>query len=573
MAHLDALIDAASSWMQHDPDPDTRAATAAMIEARDEDALATYFGTRLSFGTAGLRGPIGPGPGGMNQALVRGVAFALGRWLGRGAVVIGYDGRHGSRRFAEESASILAGMGLAVWLFDTPCPTPELSFAVRHLEATAGVMVTASHNPPEDNGYKVYDHTGGQILPPEAEQIASAWEAQPHPPGGEPIEALKVSGAVQSVPEAVGEAWLEGLLALRVHPDAAQVPLQIVYTAMHGVGASRVLQLLGRAGHRTVTPVAEQCTPDPDFPTVRFPNPEEPGAMDLALAEARAVDADLVMANDPDADRLAVAIRDGKGGYHQLSGNEVGWLLADDLLASPRGAGPYLCATSIVSSSLLRRIAARRGVQYAETLTGFKWIGKVAEDFEDRGGTFVVGYEEALGYLAGGLTRDKDGVGAALLLADLAADCKRSGETLLDRVEQLHRTYGLHVGGSASIRLEGVDAMDRMAAAMDALRADPPTELADREVLVSRDLLTQTETNLRTGEVSTLDLPPSNVLAWDLQGGRALARPSGTEPKFKVYYEVVLPVPDGAPLAPLEAHAGPQLEAIRDALLKKAGLL
>lgn len=568
MTDPSSLQAAARAWMQRDPDPATRAATEAMLD--DPERLNACFGGRLSFGTAGMRGPIGPGPNCMNRAVVRGVARAVGRWVGEGSVVIGFDGRVGSRAFAEESASILGGSGLQVWLFDEVCPTPELSFAARHLQADAAIMVTASHNPPRDNGYKVYDATGTQIVPDEAEQIAALWSEDLHPAAGPELSELRGSGRVRSVPESVGQAWLDGLMALRVHPDAAETPVRIVYTAMHGVGTARVLELLARAGHTDVYAVPEQRDPDGAFPTVSFPNPEEPGAMDLALAAAAERGADLILANDPDADRLAVGVPSGDG-FRMLTGNEVGWLLGEDLLANRTSNAPAMVATTVVSSGLLRQIAEHHGATYGETLTGFKWIGRLALDHEERGGQFVLGYEESLGYLAGGLTRDKDGVGAALLFADLAADCKATGGSILDRLADLHHRHGYHGSSAHSVRLSGADARDRIDAAMGRLRSDPPTEIGGRKVLRFRDVLHGTALDTRTGQTGTVHLPSSNLLAWDLEGGRALARPSGTEPKFKLYYEVVIPT-EGADPAGLDARARPALDAIRDDLLHRAGL-
>jgi phosphomannomutase len=433
--HTD-LLAAARRWIAADPDPDTRQEMQSLLDARDHAALEDRLGSALTFGTAGLRGVLGAGTNRMNLAVVLRTTVGLCRYLravdpagAQRGVVVGYDGRRMSREFAEAAARVIAAEGLPCHLFDDLGPTPLVAYAVRALEAAAGVMVTASHNPPEYNGYKVYWGNGAQIIPPQDVGIAAAIDAAP--PASElqlpSLDEARASGRVTAVPAALTTEYRDAVLAL--DPDPAGAPLRIVYTAMHGVGAALATDVLARRGE--VFSVPAQHAPDGRFPTVRFPNPEEPGAMDLALALARETHADLVIANDPDADRLAAAIPEGVG-WTQLTGNEVGVLLGHELLtrAIAQGAAPetLLVALSIVSSPLLPRIAHALGAECAETLTGFKWIANRAMDVQrERGLRFVFGYEEALGYSVGELVRDKDGVSAAYALAGLAARLKSQG--------------------------------------------------------------------------------------------------------------------------------------------------
>lgn len=558
---IEELIERARAWIAEDPDPQTRAAAEALIARRDEVALRDHFGERLTFGTAGLRGALGPGPNRMNRLLVRRVTAGLSAWLRarheRPRVVIGFDARIGSREFARDAAGVLSACGADVLLFPDVVPTPELAHAVTWLECHAGIMVTASHNPPGDNGYKVYAANGAQIVPPMDREISEAIDAVAEAP---PVHA----SAGRPVPPEAREAYVRGVMNLRVHRETGA---RVVYTAMHGVGAERVRQVFEAAGHE-LHPVTEQCDPDGTFPTVSFPNPEEPGALDLALALARRVDADIVLANDPDADRLAVAVPTG-GSWRQLTGNEVGCLLAEDLLTHGPQGSDRMVATTIVSSSLLSRIAQAHGARYAETLTGFKWIANAAIPHTERGGAFVLGFEEALGYSVGSLVRDKDGVSAALLLADLASWCKARGETLLDRLTALYRRYGVHASAQHSLRLpDGPAGAQRRQEIMDLLRRDPPTALAGADVVAIRDVLTGEARDTRTGEITPLTLPRSDVLAFDLaDGSRVLCRPSGTEPKMKLYFEVREPLKADEPLASAEGRATVRLAALRDSML------
>lgn len=580
MSDLEVLRAKALAWAATDPDPTTRAQTEKMVVDGDERALREAFGGRLQFGTAGLRGAIGPGPNQMSRALVRRVATGLCAYLleavpdarERG-IVIGFDGRHLSREFADDSAAICADHGIRVWVFDEVIPTPELAHAVPWLGACAGIMVTASHNPPADNGYKVYWSDGAQIIPPHDRGISAAIDrlSDYDPSVVGDVEAHRAAGRVTPTPAEMTDQYHRQVQALRVHPGG---PLSIVYTAMHGVGTASVVRALRTAGYSDLHLVREQAEPDGDFPTVAFPNPEEPGALDLSYALAARVNADIIVANDPDADRLAVAVPDGQGGWRQLSGNQVGCLLADDLLTNGVSDGRKpMVATTIVSSRLLQRLAAAHGAAYAETLTGFKWVAHAALDHEATGGRFVLGYEEALGYSAGDVARDKDGVSAALLFCDLAAACKAEGETVLDRLTAMYRQYGLHYSVQRSVKMPGSEGAARIQAAMASLRAESPTELGGLAVVRQVDVQTGKARDLATGVESDIDLPRSNVLSWSLaDGSQLLARPSGTEPKIKFYGEVREPLAADETLASGEARAAARVQALVEELVTRAGL-
>ncbi len=524
---VDVLLGRARAWIAEDPDERTREELGRVVTAVEHGSpealadLADRFRGPLEFGTAGLRGALAAGPNRMNRVVVLRAAAGLARYLaaqdgvgsGHRSVVIGYDARHGSEVFARDTAEVMTGAGLTAWVLPRPLPTPVLAFAIRELGCVAGVMVTASHNPPQDNGYKVYLGDGSQIVPPADADIAAR---------------IAAVGDLSSIPrgtpgtvlgEDVVDHYLDTVAGLTA--DGPR-DLDVVYTPLHGVGAAPVLQVLETAGFAPPRVVAQQERPDPDFPTVGFPNPEEDGAMDLALALAEETGADLVVANDPDADRCAAAVP-GLHGWRMLRGDEVGALLAAHLLA--RGAtGTF--AASVVSSSLLGKLAAAAGQPYAETLTGFKWIGRVDG--------LAFGYEEALGYCVDPAhVRDKDGVSALLLLCELAASLKAQGRSLTDLLDDLAREHGLHVTGQVSAR---VDDVALIAAAMDRLRAHPPTSLGGLAVLGVDDLGAGSDA-----------LPPTDGLRYRLaDGARVIVRPSGTEPKVKCYLEVVVPVEPGA---------------------------
>lgn len=541
----DDLIARAKAWLAEDPDTDTRAELAKLIDAEDHAELAARFGGTLQFGTAGLRGEIGAGPMRMNRTVVIRAAAGLAAYLKKqgqvdGLVVIGYDARHKSEDFARDTAAVMIGAGLRAAVLPRPLPTPVLAYAIRHLGAVAGVEVTASHNPPRDNGYKVYLGDGSQIVPPADAGIAAEIDAI-----GSLTTVPRPTTGWETLDDSVLDAYLERTDAVL----AADSPrtARTVYTAMHGVGKDVLLAAFARAGFPAPDLVAEQAEPDPDFPTVAFPNPEEPGAMDLAFAKAAATDPDLVIANDPDADRCAVAVRDG-GEWRMLRGDEVGALLAAHLVR--RGArGTF--AESIVSSSLLGRIAEKANLPYEETLTGFKWIARVDG--------LRYGYEEALGYCVDpNGVRDKDGITAALLITELASVLKADGRTLLDLLDDLAVEHGLHATDQLSVRVQDLSVI---ADAMRRLREQPPTELAGLAITRAEDLTQGTET-----------LPPTDGLRYTLDGARVIVRPSGTEPKLKCYLEVVVPVAGHSGLPAARAKATELLEAIKRDLSAAAGI-
>lgn len=543
------LRTAAQAWLAEDPDPDTRAELQELLDsgpAADAE-LADRFAGTLEFGTAGLRGAVGAGSNRMNRVVVIRAAAGLAAYLKAngltdGPVLIGYDARHKSDVFAEDTAAVIRGAGLDAVLLDRPTPTPVIAFGIRHLKAVAGVVVTASHNPPQDNGYKVYLGDGSQIVPPADVEIAAA---------------IAAVGALASVPrgddwQTAGDELLDAYLdriATLVPADAPR-ELNVAYTPLHGVGRLLVEAAVQRAGFAVPAVVASQADPDPDFPTVSFPNPEEPGAIDAALELARSIGADLAVANDPDADRCAVAVPDpaAEGGWRMLRGDELGALLGEFLLSS-RPAGVAAC--SIVSSSLLGKIAAAYGVGYVDTLTGFKWIGRVPE--------LVFGYEEALGYCVDpAAVKDKDGVSTLVRVLQLGAEAKAAGRTLLDLLDDLAKKYGLHATDQLAVR---VDDLSLITAAMDRLRATPPTSLGGHAVEQVEDLNEGSE-----------NLPPTDGLRYTLSAGaRVVVRPSGTEPKIKCYLEVVIPV-EGENLAAARTQATTELTAIKQDLATAAGI-
>ncbi|MFI8961215.1 phospho-sugar mutase [Streptomyces sp. NPDC053493] len=549
----DDLLARAQAWLAEDPDSETRDELAALLDrgAGATAELAARFAGTLQFGTAGLRGELGAGPMRMNRAVVIRAAAGLAAYLkakgqAGGLVVIGYDARYKSADFARDTAAVMTGAGLRAALLPRPLPTPVLAYAIRHLGAVAGVEVTASHNPPRDNGYKVYLGDGSQIVPPADAEIAAEIAA---------VRSLNDVPRPDSGWDVLGDEVLQAYLE---RTDAVLTPgsprsARTVYTAMHGVGKEVLTAAFARHGFPPPALVAEQADPDPAFPTVAFPNPEEPGAMDLAFEAARAVDPDIVIANDPDADRCAVAVPDASvdGGWRMLRGDEVGALLAAHLVH--KGATGVF-AESIVSSSLLGRIAEAAGVGYEETLTGFKWIARVDG--------LRYGYEEALGYCVDPEgVRDKDGITAALLVAELASVLKEQHRTLTDLLDDLAVAHGLHATDQLSVRVEDLSVI---ADAMAALREKPPVRLAGLTVVSAEDLTKGTES-----------LPPTDGLRYHLAGdykARVIVRPSGTEPKLKCYLEVVVPVGGASELGTARATAAGVLAAIKKDLAQAAGL-
>jgi phosphomannomutase len=612
----DGLRSQVEAWIRKDPDPGDQAELRALLAVGEQGGepgrtavagLTDRFAGRLQFGTAGLRGQVGAGPNRMNRAVVRAATAALARWLREhgpsgssvegatpATVVIGCDARHRSAVFADEAAAVLTGAGIGVHLLPRPNPTPLLAFAIRHLSAAAGIMITASHNPAADNGYKLYTGDGAQIVPPVDAQI-EAGIAGLGPLSQIPAGPLD-GPLVTRHGDEVAQAYLDAIIAASPAPPAASssaappsaapspppqpgtpasadqppravsVPLRVVYTALHGVAASLALRAIDRASFPPPLVVAAQEKPDPDFPTVAFPNPEEPGTLDLALAQAERDRADLVLANDPDGDRLAVAVPDpaAPGGWRVLSGDQVGALIGSYLLektAAGPEAGQRLVVTTVVSSTLLGKIAAAAGARYAETLTGFKWIVRAGQGIPGR--RFLFGYEEALGYAVGDVVRDKDGISAALALLSLAATARAAGQSLRDRWDALEAEHGVHLTAQVTLHAPSP------AAIMGRLRAAPPAALAGQPVTGSEDLAAGSDGADSAAGVGAAGagaagagaaeagpagagaggaararepgLPPADVLIYRLPGARVVIRPSGTEPKLKAYLEVVEP--------------------------------
>ncbi|RJQ83781.1 phospho-sugar mutase [Amycolatopsis panacis] len=524
---------AAERWIDGDPDPASRAELAKILaRAADQEPgaageLADRMAGPLEFGTAGLRGPVRAGPNGMNVAVVTRTTAGVAAWLtahghAGGVVVLGRDARHGSEDFATAAAEVLTAAGFVVKVLPKPLPTPLLAYAVLHYQAVAGIQITASHNPPADNGYKLYDETGGQIVPPSDGEIEQAIQAAPAA-----ADVPRAAGAEIVDPRA---AYLDEVAALS--PGATR-SLRIAATALHGVGAETLRAALHQAGFTDLHLVTEQAEPDADFPTVSFPNPEEPGATDLLLTLASTVDADLAVALDPDADRCALGVRTPGGEWRMLRGDETGVLLGAHLLSTTDSTDP-LVATTIVSSSLLGELAKERGARYAETLTGFKWLVRAGEGL-------IFAYEEALGLCVNpGFVRDKDAVAAAVVAAGLTAGLKAEGRTPLDVLDDIARRHGVHLTDQVSLRVTDLAVRGRL---MTAVRTDPPTTLGSVPVTLE-DLL-----------------PDADVIRLQGDGVRVVVRPSGTEPKLKAYLQVVTPVRDE--LAEARDRAGALLDAVR----------
>ena len=514
------LLEQAEAWLAQDPDPQTRRELQQLIETAD-DELTDCFASRLQFGTAGLRGKLGPGPNRMNRVVVMQAAAGLASYLNKvhpheASIVIGYDARHNSDVFARDTAGIMQGAGINALVLPRPLPTPVLAYAIKHLGTSAGVMVTASHNPPQDNGYKVYLSDGCQIVPPadadiaaEIDRIASTTT----------IDQLPTDHEWVTLGDDVLQDYITRAVALVTDEQRANnTNLTTVITPMHGVGGPTLHEVLVRAGFPAPIHVTEQFEPDPDFPTVDFPNPEEPGAMDLALEAAAKHQPDIVIANDPDADRCAIAIPTTTG-YRMLTGDEVGSLLG--WWATQQDADGTVLAQSIVSGTMLKSIAESAGLVYEHTLTGFKWIGRIPD--------LRFGYEEALGYCVDPkAVSDKDGITAALAVATLAANLKSNQQTLQDQLDDLAEEHGVHATRQVSVR---VNNLTRMTEVMSTLRTQPPTHIGGLMVKRFVDLELGTE------------LPPTDGLLFELDGNaRVIIRPSGTEPKVKAYLQAVVPV-------------------------------
>lgn len=505
------------NWIADDPDPKTAGELSVLLEREDEERLRKYFNGFLQFGTAGLRGPIGPGPSCMNRAVVGRAAAGIAAYMKKRnmkSVVIGRDARHGSEDYTIETAEIMSGAGMKVFILPRPLPTPVLAFATSYLKCDIGIMVTASHNPPQDNGYKVY-------IGPTADGIDYAASQIINPTDGFIADEISAISSLRS--QNRGTEWTvlnDDIVDEYIRRTSALAPrasdLKIVYTAMHGVGTETVKKVFAKAGFNNLITVDEQCSPDPDFPTVAFPNPEEPGAIDLALAKARAVSADLVIANDPDADRCAAAINDPALGWRMLRGDELGVIFGEWIARSnPSG----IFGNSIVSSSALRKICAFYGVEFREVLTGFKWLAKIED--------LAFGYEEAIGYAVDSETvNDKDGISAAIFLAQIATDLTRDGRSLTDLLNEIWARHGFHGTEQISIRVSDMSSIARL---LSTLRQNPPQEIAGRAVKSIDDLAAPKD-----------GLPPTDGLRIWLDGDiRIIVRPSGTEAKMKCYIEVI----------------------------------
>jgi phosphomannomutase len=512
-----SLVGEVQAWIADDPDPITSSQLQDWLDTNNETELQASFSGFLQFGTAGLRGPIRPGPSGMNRAVVGRTAAGLVSYMRERSltsVVIGRDARYGSEDFTFETAEIMSGAGMRVFVLPRPLPTPVLAFATNELGCDVGIMVTASHNPPQDNGYKVYlggtvdgiEYRGSQIVSPTDVSIAQKIEA---------ITSLKDQPRAKEwtvLGEEIIEKYINRTASLATQPGT----LKIVYTAMHGVGTETLQRVFHKAGFLSPILVDAQAAPDPDFPTVAFPNPEEPGAIDLALETAKTFGADLVIANDPDADRCAAAVKDPVTGWRMLKGDELGAILGESI-ARKSASGKF--ANSIVSSSILRKIAEHYHFEFKETLTGFKWLAKI------KGLTF--GYEEALGYAVDAITvNDKDGISAAITLAQITTDLAADGKTLLDLLDEIWARHGFHATEQISIRLKD---LSKVGIILGGLRSNPPQEIAGRLVTSIDDLANPTD-----------GLPPTDGLRIWLAGGvRIIIRPSGTEAKMKCYIEVI----------------------------------
>lgn len=532
-------------WIAGDPDEGDRDVLQGLLDNDNEAELQRRFAAPLAFGTAGLRGPVMAGPSGMNRYTVRRATQGVVAWLdqlgiepSRG-VVVGRDARHGSELFNDEVVAVLVGAGVKVYEMPRPLPTPFVAYCVKALHAAAGIMITASHNPPGDNGYKLYGPDGSQIISPSDHVVERFAESATTPAMGS-----RSSECHSFIGDDVIESYFEHFAQRFAVPGGSD--FRVTYTALHGVGGESMMRLFTDAGYRCVGVVPSQFVPDGDFPTLPFPNPEEPGALDLAMQYADETGAALVIANDPDADRLGAAVN-AHGGWRILRGDEIGWLLASSLLGE-MDIDLDLVATSIVSSTMLEKMARRAHVAFTSTLTGFKWIAR-----GDGVRTLRFGYEEALGFAVDPLVGDKDGMSAALALCRLADELSHQGASLLDRLDEIERVFGVHAGGQVSLRVEGPHGLEAIRSCVDRLRNSPPTVLGGLQVTEVNDL-----------GAGWHGLEPTDGVYLALGSmGRVVVRPSGTEPKVKAYLEVNL-APDERRLAEQRADANRYLVALRD---------
>ncbi|MED1220728.1 phospho-sugar mutase [Bacillus paralicheniformis] len=526
-----------------------------LLEAEgNEKELEDCFYKKLEFGTAGMRGEIGPGPNRMNVYTVRKASAGLAAYIGangeeakKRGVVIAYDSRHKSPEFAMEAAKTLAENGVQTYVFDELRPTPELSFAVRELNAFAGIVITASHNPPEYNGYKVYGEDGAQLPPADADKLigyVNAIENELEIEAGDEA-ALTEKGLIQIIGEEIDQAYLDKLTSISVNPDLAkETEVKVIFTPLHGTANKSVRRGLKALGYEHVTVVPEQELPDPDFSTVSSPNPEEHAAFEYAIRLGEEKGADILIGTDPDADRLGVAVKDQEGRYAVLTGNQTGALLLHYLLSQKQQKGTLpdngVVLKTIVTSEMGRDIAASFGLDTIDTLTGFKFIGEKIKQFEASGEyAFQFGYEESYGYLIGDFARDKDAVQAALLAVEVCAFYKKQGKSLYDGLLELYQTFGFYREGLKSLTLKGKEGAEQIAAILSTFREQPPLSIAGKDVVSAEDYLTGKRTLLKENKTETIDLPTSNVLKYFLEDGSWFClRPSGTEPKVKFYFAV-----------------------------------
>jgi phosphomannomutase len=577
LMHDDDLTARARAWLDDDPDQADRAELEALLAANDHEEVRDRFRASLEFGTAGLRGLIGAGPNRMNLAVVLRATAGFVAYLrakvpdvATRGIAIGFDGRRRSREFAAAAAEVVTAAGIKAMTFEDVVPTPLLGFACRDLRAAGGIMVTASHNPPLYNGYKVFWENAAQIVPPhdggiaaEIDRVASV-RTIPRLPAAE----ARARSLLVALGDEIAERYLAGVEALLVERPQPRA-LGIAYTALHGVGNRLAMRAFARAGFSNVHSVKEQAEPDGNFPTVAFPNPEEKGAMDLVLALARDTHAELVIANDPDADRLAVAARNRSGDIVVLNGNEIGCLLAHHLLEHGDRSKRRAVLNTVVSSPMLGAIAEQHGARHVQTLTGFKWIANKSLELAAEGHEVVLGYEEALGYSVKGLVRDKDGVSAAAVMAELAALLADRGKTVPEELEAMARRYGLFASKQISLVLPGEEGARGIAAMMERLRKAPPSSVGSLRVIATTDFATQTRT--AGGRTEAIDLPPSDVLLYELDGGhRVMARPSGTEPKIKFYVDVRIAIAADEPLETANARGKKLCDELGDAFVAYA---
>ena len=532
-------------------DPDVAAELSAI--AADPEAIRDRFYQELNFGTAGLRGVIGAGENRMNIYTVRRATQGLAAWMlsceGTRSAAVAYDSRHKSALFARETARVLAGNGITVYLYPQLEPVPVLSYTVRRCGCQAGVMITASHNPAKYNGYKVYGADGCQLTDHDAGEVTRQIRGVDIFSGVRlaPFDEAKADGRIRMVGQDVLDGYMDCVLSRQVLPGVCEkAGLRLIYTPLNGAGNVPVREMLRRIGAKEVTVVPEQELPDGDFPTAPYPNPEIRQAFDRALVLAETVEPDLLLATDPDCDRVGIAVPDGKGGYALMTGNEVGCLLLDYILTRRAAAGTLperpVAVRSIVTTAMTDAIAADHGCEVREVLTGFKYIGEQIALLEAKGEAerFVLGYEESYGYLSGTYVRDKDAVVASMLIVEMAAFYRAQGMTLLDRMEQLYARYGFYRNAVINVAFEGERGMAEMDAIMTGLRTDPPAALAGQPVTAIADYREQVRRDLTTNEKTALTLPRSNVLSFRLaDGAGVIVRPSGTEPKIKAYVTVI----------------------------------